>query len=563
MINIKAFANGTFAYVVWDSEVKIDNCLGFALYRKRNGNVELVDNYVGFEGRTGMGDVMHKPSNVWPIQNFMWCDYMLKTNDKVWYQVVAMGGTEDNLQPIKDYTSDWSDEVAIDAPDTGDCRITCYFNMGIVMSQYVSHLYPGKTGSQIVELLKADMNTVGSTARNSLSGQLRIEFLGLLNSALQNGGQIYAAIFELNDPEIIPILLKFKSNAHIVLANGAYGNGTTDENSAVRKQLKDAGADVCDRMLSGGSLGHNKFVVIADKDGNPKKVWTGSTNWTTTGLCTQANNGILLDNEEIAAIFKNQWAALVKATESSTKGYTEELVHSDEIVKTVTVGDGKDVSVWFSPVNEKCMHPGSKAQYLMPDLDCANQYIKGAKEGVLFLMFQPGKDGTLLNTIAELVNKRTDLYIRGVINADEPCIHDMEGKAVVLPDGIEKGFAYWDNEVTRQEFNAIGYAIIHSKVIVIDPFGDKPVVMTGSHNMGPKASSVNDENLLIIENCPELAAAYAINIKSYYDHYKWRYNNYEQQKAGKEWSGLEDNDSWQDGHFEGEDLKETRFWLSK
>ena len=30
---------------------------------------------------------------------------------------------------------------------------------------------------------------------------------------------------------------------------------------------------------------------------------------------------------------------------------------------------------------------------------------------------------------------------------------------------------------------------IHSKVIVLDPFGKNPVVMTGSHNLGYKASS--------------------------------------------------------------------------
>jgi hypothetical protein len=31
--------------------------------------------------------------------------------------------------------------------------------------------------------------------------------------------------------------------------------------------------------------------------------------------------------------------------------------------------------------------------------------------------------------------------------------------------------------------------MIHCKVVVIDPFGKHPVLMTGSHNMGPKASA--------------------------------------------------------------------------
>jgi hypothetical protein len=66
--------------------------------------------------------------------------------------------------------------------------------------------------------------------------------------------------------------------------------------------------------------------------------------------------------------------------------------------------------------------------------------------------------------------------------------------------------------------------MIHSKVVVVDPFGANPVVMTGSHNLGPKASGQNDDNLVIVEGAPGLAAAYAVNILGIYDQYKWRYN---------------------------------------
>src|ERR1022692_95089 len=49
------------------------------------------------------------------------------------------------------------------------------------------------------------------------------------------------------------------------------------------------------------------------------------------------------------------------------------------------------------------------------------------------------------------------------------------------------------------ELLSAGHAIIHDKIIVIDPLD--PVncgVITGSHNLGYKASCDNDENLLII-----------------------------------------------------------------
>lgn len=37
------------------------------------------------------------------------------------------------------------------------------------------------------------------------------------------------------------------------------------------------------------------------------------------------------------------------------------------------------------------------------------------------------------------------------------------------------------------------FAMVHSKVVVVDPFGSHPTVLTGSHNLGPKASDTNDE----------------------------------------------------------------------
>ena len=53
---------------------------------------------------------------------------------------------------------------------------------------------------------------------------------------------------------------------------------------------------------------------------------------------------------------------------------------------------------------------------------------------------------------------------------------------------------------------------------MLDPFSDYPVLMTGSHNLGVKASQKNDDNLVILEG-PEaapLAVAYAIGIIAKY-----------------------------------------------
>jgi phosphatidylserine/phosphatidylglycerophosphate/cardiolipin synthase-like enzyme len=88
------------------------------------------------------------------------------------------------------------------------------------------------------------------------------------------------------------------------------------------------------------------------------------------------------------------------------------------------------------------------------------------------------------------------------------------------------------------------HAMVHSKVVIIDPYGGHPVVMTGSHNMGPKASGVNDENFVIIENNGTLASGYATKIMEIYNQYRWRASQQDTKQETK-WAGLADNDRWQ------------------
>ena len=115
--------------------------------------------------------------------------------------------------------------------------------------------------------------------------------------------------------------------------------------------------------------------------------------------------------------------------------------------------------------------------------------------------------------------------------------------------------------------------MVHSKCIVIDPFGARPCVMTGSHNMGPKASRDNDDNLVIIDGHAKLAEAYAVYIMGVYNQYRWRYYQHQAETgalpataadddAAPTWAGLVDDDSWQQRYFQpGPAQRELAFWL--
>src|SRR5205814_207567 len=103
---------------------------------------------------------------------------------------------------------------------------------------------------------------------------------------------------------------------------------------------------------------------------------------------------------------------------------------------------------------------------------------------------------------------------------------------------IKDQFDYW-----RKELLKAGHAVVHDKIVVVDPLGSDCVVVTGSHNLGYKASYQNDENLVILRQHREVAAAYATHVMDVYDHYRWRWVL--QQKRSKAWNGLDPTDAWQ------------------
>ena len=83
--------------------------------------------------------------------------------------------------------------------------------------------------------------------------------------------------------------------------------------------------------------------------------------------------------------------------------------------------------------------------------------------------------------------------------------------------------------------------------------------MTGSHNMGEKASASNDDNLNIITGNQAIAMAYALGIFGVYKHYRWRF--YRSKTSDPKWNGLKKSDQWQNYYINGAGVKQIDFWL--
>jgi phosphatidylserine/phosphatidylglycerophosphate/cardiolipin synthase-like enzyme len=206
---------------------------------------------------------------------------------------------------------------------------------------------------------------------------------------------------------------------------------------------------------------------------------------------------------------------------------------------------------------------------------CARSSIRQGGDPVPHV--HPGKQG--LHLLAAQRAREKDMYVRGVVStlgnekgdSDKNFLDiglvssDRKFKpdrySVSQPQGIDKGFGPWIGEVTRRDFlSQIGHAIVHSKVLVIDPLSEHPVLVTGSHNFSAPASANNDENLVIIRGQKKLARAYAAYVMSVYQHYRFRSYVREMLAQGKTpWSYLDDDDRWLKSELKSKAL-EIGFW---
>jgi phosphatidylserine/phosphatidylglycerophosphate/cardiolipin synthase-like enzyme len=508
--------------IAWRPDQWSDDWAGFQL-EQRNDKTQQVTVVVNrIPPKAGQGPVQATgvSSTQSPIRRCIWTDHSVVAADSVSYRVTAMkNAANGSFAPDATSVSAWTTPL-IASGDAGG-GLSAYFNRGTIMSQIVSRFVGNDVSDASLRKFLLDLETPGFQARFYLAGDALHEILAFLRDADRRNSAIHAAIYEMNDHELVDALKPFGDRGHVLLGNG----GATKP--WVAQELIAAKLDVHHRDLShtGASSPsvHNKFVVESDVSGkNPSRVLTGSTNWTTTGLCTQLNNVLIVEDTAIAARFLDQWGKLIAAK--------DDMPDSLKASNSKPTSDN-NISVYYAASN-------GQAEF-KPVLDL----IAGAKEGVLFLMFMPGQS-PLLKALLDRAQKN-DIYVRGVVSSVTPPktpqdgdVTKVEGQVVKsgapaqsfhrdvpLPSGVsENDKPSWaENEFNVKEMlGAHLMAIVHSKVIVVDPFSDDCAVITGSHNFSVAASAKNDENLVIVRGNQKLAQLYALHINGVYDHYSWR-----------------------------------------
>jgi phosphatidylserine/phosphatidylglycerophosphate/cardiolipin synthase-like enzyme len=553
----KAFANNDIVTLVWNYDKAIEGCLGFCIKRKNinSGKTEILKSMVGFSKKE-IQERHFEETTVWPIQKFNWNDYHAKNGETYEYEIVPMVGEKDNLEEAGVALRVKTNQIGL-SPGTGN--IKAYFNRGILSTQSISSQIPkGGSGAPNYKILAKRICQPGDSLRERLTDELKDALINLLDKVIKEGGKCYCALYELSDPELIEKLIEAGNKVNLVLSNTGPDDHT---NEVSRATLHESNVNITDRFVAKGHIGHNKFIVYVDSDGNPDTVLTGSTNWTVTGLCAQSNNAILIKSEELASHYLDYWKRLKDDEAEQGAEFRKE----NNSVCSVKV-DGAEISLWFSP-NTKQKNKTAKSG-CPKDMQEVFDVMEGAKKSILFLAFQPGTP-SIIQKIEEIQLENEDLFIRGAATdlkaVDDTNIHlfhrGVRSPVIVGAKALQDDFSYWMTELLKSSPRA--HAIIHDKVVVVDAFTDNCAVITGSHNLGYRASYNNDENLLIIKGDKELATSYATHILNVYGHYRFRYYTSKLKSKSKRYSGLKSDDSWQEPYFNekrGESI-DTRFWF--
>jgi len=620
----RAYANNEVAYLAWQLSKEIPDCLGFEITRiYPDGTERVLPAWVPFE-RQSNKDWKPQTTAVWPIQKLSWRDLTLRkrrdaterrpADVEVKYRIrpvvpAANAGTADlvkNVPPVT-YTGHpvplaYYDEGAetnevLVTSKYGDAQVA--FTNGILAAQWLTHALEDLGEGVSAQALKANISEPGNKLRSYLTGDVLDMLKQLLARAANTpDAEVHLALYELADEELCRLLETSASRIRIILSNSSKERGGTAwdaGNAPFRKRLIAAKPlELLHRMFNNSArIGHNKFAVLVVK-GKAKAVLTGSTNWTPNGLCAQSNNAMIIDNDDIAAGYEDYWQALrddtlefqvPKPFSKSTSNVQGAQLRTENAQGLDFEIANTKISLWRAPNT----HAVRKKDETPPDLAAVYRLMRKAQRAIFFAVFLPSRTGKLsIIEEAITIGKRDpSILVYGSISdvtampnyvppppksgdddgddesprRSHPSLFDSPNVHVVRASALTHDDIIGDFE---HELLKAGNAIIHDKIVVIDPLSDDSTVVIGSHNLGYKASYQNDENLLILRKNRRLAEAYTVHLLDLYEHYRFRAVQEALHAQGKKgWDGFLSRDGrWLADYVQGDRSDLARYLCS-
>nr|WP_315399672.1 phospholipase D-like domain-containing protein [uncultured Duganella sp.] len=434
-----------------------------------------------------------------PLQTFQWADYTAAPDTDYTYRAVALGGTPAALTVLAEAS------VTVRTAARTASGHAVHFNRGAVAAQEYARRFHNR----------APEDVPNGQAFDWLSRGLLESLLAFIGRA-GAGDALRVAIYEARHAPVLAALRQARERgADVLLVYDAKQNGDDDSPAFPREENSDqiAAAGLSDvaiaREKNPSYIAHNKFLVLS-RQGAPAAVWSGSVNWSQNGFFGQLNSGHEVWDAPLARQFLAYWELLVADPAGA------ELRQAVAAAFPLPAAWPDGCTPVFSP---------------RPERDALDRYI-GAIDGA---------DAVLL-TLAFSI----DTQLGQALTPDSP------GLRYLLMDGLKGNKTQVDKlkqpvrqiRATESGRVAIGAYLrtsaldqfllersndmaqhvqfVHTKFMLVDPLGARPLVITGSANFSVASSRQNDENMLVIAGDDDVADIYLGEFMRSYTHYAFR-----------------------------------------
>lgn len=347
---------------------------------------------------------------------------------------------------------------------------------------------------------------LGLTAREAI--------FALTDEVLQNKKlRLDVFFYDFNEPDLAAKFLELAKQGRIrIISDNAdlhHKTKLTKEDEFEKLFAAQAKAPAAIKRGKFLRYAHDKVLIVSDT--KPRKVLTGSTNFSITGLYVNSNHVLVFDDRAVAALYAQVFQS-VWDDDVSAKAFRE-TAESKQSFPFSSPGV-PPMEITFAP------HDKAIAQ---KNLDALVARIaeeeKQAKGSVLFAVM--GLDETTLGPVVPALrklHKNQSIFSYGISDTREGIVlYDRGKRTGVLVTGRPT------NTQLPPPFNQVpgigGVAHqVHHKFVVCGFNGKKPVVYCGSSNLALGGEMENGDNLLAIRD-PDMAKVFVIEALGLVDHF--------------------------------------------
>jgi len=543
-VTVQAVAGTRAVYFGFDlTEEARAGCLGFAVHRRDHaaGEGSWLSAFKTFRSVVPVpgSDAIYLTVDH-PIQSFSWGDYTVEPGHDYTYRIVPRYGTGATLADRQGVEA--TIDIATGDPAKGTHGV--YFNRGVAASQAYQKEF-GLPPDQLPDHKR-------KAAMAWLSRGLDEAILAFIAQAASDGFALRAAFYEFTQPDVLAALAKARSrgaDVEVIYHAAADGTGAGNE-----KAIDAAGLDRSFlRKRTNAKIAHNKFMVLCSTDSagglTPVSVWTGSTNISEGGIFGHLNVGHVVREPTVAGRFLEYWNQLAgdPVLESNQAWCSAHSPLDPDALATA------GIHTLFSPRTELApldwyagRFGGPKASAHITEAFGMNTAFENE------LMKVPGN--ALHYVMLDKVDNNQTKW-----SADATVFVAVGSLA-----GADELSRWADEKLTGFNLH-VGFC--HTKILLVDPLGDDPTVITGSANFSPDSTITNDENMLVIQGDGDVADVYFTEFARMFAHYYARWWAAQMKAKGtgdaEIRSFLDETDGWQEPYFApGNRKQRQRVYLS-